>query len=211
MRLLHAFTLLALCSCGANNSTNPDTTITPAIRSEGVSTAKTDPFYSIAVNAEPPCLPENDNQIIYVRPEQSLKACTSGEWVVITTRGATGEKGVDGTTGPVGERGPKGDPGRIPSPTEWIDLTTNISWLVGADQSSGQMATASVCGGSYRMGTQAEVKIAILNGLGVFVAQHSSLTYVWTSDIHTTSQRFAIGFDSIQQFPANGVVVCREN
>ena len=209
MRLLHALTLLVFCSCGANDSTD-HTATTPDVHAAGTATiAQAKPIYSIAVNAEPPCLPENDNQIIYVRPEQVLKACTSGEWVVITVRGAAGEKGVDGATGAVGAQGPKGDAGRIPSPTEWIDLTTNISWLVGADQTSGQMTTANVCGGDYRLGTKAEVQSAILNGLGVFVAQHSSLTHVWTGDIHTTSQRFAIGFDGVQQFPANGVVVCR--
>lgn len=209
MRLLHALTILVFCSCGANDSTD-HTVTTPDVHAAGTATiSQAKPIYSIAVNTEPPCLPENDNQIIYVRPEQVLKACTSGEWVVITVRGAAVEKGVDGATGAVGAQGPKGDPGRIPSPTEWIDLTTSVSWIVGADQSSGQMTTATVCGGSYRLGTQAEVRSAILNGLGVFVAQHSALTYLWTGDIHTTNQRFAIGFDGVQQFPANGVVVCR--
>lgn len=210
MRLLHAITLIAFCSCGADNST--DSAKAPEVGAAGIAPkAQSRPLYSMAVDSEPPCLPENDNQIIYVRPQQTLKACTSGEWIVINTRGAAGEKGAEGSGGAVGAQGPKGDPGRIPSPTEWIDLTTNISWLIGADQSNGQMETAAVCGGVYRLGTQAEVKNAVLNGLGVFAAQHSSLTYLWTGDVHTTSQRFAIGFDGVQQFPANGVVVCRGN
>lgn len=125
--------------------------------------------------------------------------------------GASGQNGKDGKDGQNGKDGVNGTNGTNATQVDqnnWIDAATGKEWILGA--SGNQLSATSVCTGTYRLPTLAELSDACFRGLfkvyGVKLGAPSQ-TVSWASsggDIITISTCLA----STQANGLQAVIVC---
>lgn len=189
MKFKSLFIAVVISACGQESpkSAGSDNEAPPTQPQQTQVAAKPTAMTALYVDAAPPCGPDNEDQLVYIKSGAVFETCSQGVWVTVDIKGQKGDpgdKGDPGIDGKLGDAGIAGEPGQDAealAPNTWLDQISGRTWLI-AGSSNGP----GTCTNDWVDPSFTELRAAASHGLWAGLASFVNFASVFQCGVSTS-------------------------